>query len=458
MEKLETVQTTGVEPTRPHHPVAHWTQLRRRAGNSLFRNSFFIMATTLVTSGLGYIYWTAAARVFSADAVGLASALISAVNLVSALSLLGLPSVVIDLLSGQRSTKSWSAMVEAAMFMVAATGLVCGAGMWLLLPVLSSTLQLSGEGAADVVLLVGLVAIGNILAVLDGVFKAERASHFLFARNVAFSASKIPLLFLPLLLPLLHRNSFTILLSWVLATIISLVLSLVWCLRRLGYRPQLDVGSMWRQSGLLGRRVGGNYLISIGGTMPMYLLPVIVATRLTTTDAAYFYTTWMVGGIFFMVSSSISSALFAEGSVERTSLPTQLRSSIRLVILYLAPLSAVCFFWGKAILGIFGVEYAQYGFGILLILVVSAVPDAVTNLAITVLRVRRHIYIAGALNIGMSVVTLVLAWILLPLFGINGAGWAWLIGQSCGTMAVLGYLAIHASRNMLQSFGSRARF
>ena len=57
-------------------------------------------------------------------------------------------------------------------------------------------------------------------------------------------------------------------------------------------------------------------LITLGNALPLYLLPVIVVTRLSATANAYFYITWMVGGIFFMISSAVGSSLFAEGSNE----------------------------------------------------------------------------------------------------------------------------------------------
>ena len=47
--------------------------------------------------------------------------------------------------------------------------------------------------------------------------------------------------------------------------------------------------------------------------MTALVLPVLVVLRLGVTLNAYFYITWMVGGVFFMVSPSVAAALFAEG-------------------------------------------------------------------------------------------------------------------------------------------------
>ena len=429
-------------PTMPIHEPHRWSArprrwLQRTIRDSLLRNSFFIMATTVATSGLGYIYWTVAARVFPPAAVGLASALLSVAVLVSTLSNLGLPAAVIEVLPTRRSTRAWSAAVDAALLLVTLTGLVFGCGLWLLLPRLSPNLLAAGAGPEFAALVIGLVTLWNIAMTVDGVFLAERTSHFMFSRNVVFAALKIPLLLLPLFLPLLSRNASTIVLSWALATAFSLMLALLWYIPRLGHRHVSEASEMGKQARLLGARVAGNHLINLGGLLPMYLLPVIVTTRLSATDNAYFYTTWMVGGIFFMISSSISTALFAEGSAERRDLATRARTSALLIAAALIPVGGVFLFWGRYILEVFGSNYAAHSVALLTILVCSAVPDAITNVAVSVLRVRRHTYVAGALNLGMSVLALTLAWFLLPGMGVVGAGWAWLIGQSCGSAVVI---------------------
>ncbi len=428
----------------------------RLASDSLLRNSFFIMATTVASSGLGYIYWTAAARLFPASAVGLASALISAVNLVTILSIFGLQAAVIDLLPAQRTSQSWSLMVDAALGVVAISGVVFGAGMWLLLPALGPNLQLADGGGTEALLLISLVVVWNVTTVLDGIFMADRAAHYMFARNAVFSAVKIPLLLLPLLLPLLfNRSAVTILLSWILATAISLILSLIWFLPRMGYRLMKSIGERGKQARLLGTRMVGNHLARLGGALPMYLLPVIVATRLSTSASAYLYTTWMIGIIFFMISSSISSALWAEGSANRGDLTARVRKSIYLIGACLVPVGGVFLLWGRLVLEVFGPSYATHGAVLLSILVFASVPDAITNLAVSVWRVRGHIYAVAMLNLGMSAITLILAWFLVPNIGVAGAGWSWLIGQSCGSIVVLATLLVRGGRGEITRLLSR---
>jgi hypothetical protein len=60
--------------------------------------------------------------------------------------------------------------------------------------------------------------------------------------------------------------------------------------------------------------MAGHQLIGMGAAMLPYLLPVIVTARLSASDNAYIYTTWMMAGIFLIISPALSQSLFAEGA------------------------------------------------------------------------------------------------------------------------------------------------
>jgi O-antigen/teichoic acid export membrane protein len=64
-------------------------QLKQHLNDPLFKNSYFLMATTVIGSILGFIFWMLVARFYTPYDVGLATALISAANLLVAFSLFG---------------------------------------------------------------------------------------------------------------------------------------------------------------------------------------------------------------------------------------------------------------------------------------------------------------------------------------------------------------------------------
>jgi len=150
-----------------------------------------------------------------------------------------------------------------------------------------------------------------------------------------------------------------------------------------------------------------------------------------------------------MVSPAVAASLFAEGAHRPGVLPDQARRAGLMIAALLGPALLVFLPIAPMIMGLFGVEYARHGLTLLALLVLSAIPDALTNVYVSVLRVRGQVWRAAELNVGMAVVALALAWVALPLLGIGGAGLAWLIAQICGGV----FVAIHVGGACWRSWG-----
>jgi O-antigen/teichoic acid export membrane protein len=405
-------------------------------GNSLARNSGYIMATTVSNAALGFVFWVVAARTDDAHTVGLAGAALSAMSVTSLICTVGADAIVIQALPGRSSGREWSVTLDAALSASAGVTLLGATIAVLLLPALSRQFAVV-SGVYAVTFVVGTVA-WTISTVLDYTFVAERVSQFMLIRNIMFSVGKLLLLLLSVVLA--STTSLAIFGPWVAASWLSVAAGIVVLVPRLrrGYRPALrGIVKHIRQllSGLV-----GHHVINMSGAIPPLILPILVATRLSPADNAYFYTTWMVGSVFFMVSPAVSSALFAEGSHGPRDLVAKARSSARVIATLLAPIAVLYLLAGRTILSLFGSEYASRGWPVLLVLLVSAVPDAVTNIYIAVMRVQRRLAIPGVLNTGIAATSATLAWLLLPSLGIVGAALAWLIAQVAGTVAVIAHL------------------
>lgn len=415
-------------------------------GNSLLRNSLYLMSATVVTSLLGYVYWAAAARLYPAHDLGLASAIISAVTLASLISNLGLSSTLISWLPRRLSGHEWSLTLNAALAATAATGLILGLVLTVLLPFLSRQFEPLRTNWMIELAVVSFVPLWTVSQIFDYAFIAERSAGKMLLRNTFFSVVKIPLLIVPVIF--VGASALGIVSSWVLATAISLGVA-AWALLRLGRRYVPTIKGVRGEVGAMLTTMTGNYLTTLGGALPMFLLPTLVTIRLSATENAYFYTTWIMGGLFFMVSNAVGSSLFAEGSHAEEHLRRNVLRSIRIIGAMLAPAVLIYLLGGNLILSLFGPAYPRHGLGLLLVLTASAIPDAITNLYVATQRVRRRLRYSTVLNLLMATVTLVLAWFLLPVFGIIGAGLAWLIGETVGSAFVgihLAYSGIRSSR------------
>lgn len=411
--------------------------------DSLLRNSVYIMMTTALTAATGYLFWIIAARMYPAEDVGLASALVGVMMLAATLANLGIGPTLIQALPQRSSGQAWSLTLNAVIATGIIASLLTGTVAAVILPVLSPKLAVVGHQAGFTTALIAGVPMLSLAALLDAMFTAERAAGKMLARTAAFAGMRIPLLVTPILLG--YLGALAICWAWILAAGCSVVAGAL-LIPRLRRSYRLETRGILAQMRAMLRTVAGHQLISLGAILPIYLLPVFVVARLSLEQNAYFYTTWQVGSLFFMVSPSVAVALLAEGAHAPTEIFQKARSSVLLIVVLLLAPMVFAGLGGPLILAMFGAKYALTGYPLLLILVASAIPDAITNVYVAALRVRRYLAAAACLNLGMAAMTMTLAWLLLPTLGIEGAGWAWLFAQSAGTLVVVFHVVVYVSR------------
>ncbi|HEU5438895.1 MAG TPA: glycosyltransferase family 9 protein [Ktedonobacterales bacterium] len=418
--------------------------VHRLHGDALLRNSVYVMTTTALTAASGYLYWIIAARMYPAHEVGLASALIGTMMLAAMLANLGIGPTLIQVLPRQKAGHQWSLTLNAVLAIGLLASLVTGSAAAMLLPILSPKFAVVGHQGGYTLALIAGVPLLTLAALLDSAFMAERAGGNMLARTATFALLRIPLLVGPVLLG--QAGALVICMSWFLAAGGSLVGGAL-LVRRLGRAYRVAMRGIVAQMRSMLSLVAGHQLISLGSTAPIYLLPVIVVARLSLAENAYFYTSWQVGSLFFMVSPSVAVALLAEGSHAPQDLYRKARASALIIGVLLCPVMLMAGLGGHLILSVFGPDYALNGYSLLVILVASAIPDAITNVYVATLRVQKRLAVAALLNLGMATLTLVLAWLLLPRLSIAGAGWAWLIAQTAGTIAVAAHAMLTGSRS-----------
>jgi O-antigen/teichoic acid export membrane protein len=471
--------------------------------DSLVRNSVYMMASTVVTAGLGYIFWIVTAHAFTSAQVGIGSAVISLCSTVALLTYLGSWATLIERLHAYERTRMWTSVLAR---MCAATALVTAAVAAIAVPVLAHSRNYGTffDAASAVALAVVGSAVWTLVNLFSAAFIAARRGDGLLTIQTLVSVVKL-LLVLPI--AAIGAGSLGIVAAWVGSALLGVVVGAAWLLPRLrlGRRPDgpanhriapgrlaadsfpssrlspasrpgpasrlgpagrpgpprppsppgLDLtttlpllalneprpyrGPRHRQSSRTNtfsfRRLIGQHLTSVGGAVTPLLLPIEVVLRLGVAPNAYFYITWMIGSIFFMVSPAIAASLFAESVRLESGLRKVVAKSFRVTALLLIPAMVVIVAGGKLILGLFGAVYAREGYGLLILLAISAVPDAVSNIAVAIFQSTGRLNYSSSLNIGILVVTIAAAWFLMPVYGIAGAGIAWLGAQALGAVA-----------------------
>ncbi len=417
--------------TDPVAPVdgSPWRRLRTDA---LFGTSVAIMASTVVTSGLGYVLWLVVARVFGQQVSGEGAAITSLMMAVSLLAAVGTAAAMIQWLPQATDPLAWRRRVTAGLLATTVLsivgGLVAVAIMFLITDSMPALRTL--PGGALFVAGVLFTALGTLH---DYVCISEQRGSYMLARNGIASLARLPLIFVPFVV---DGISMQILLAWTVSAALSLAVTVPLFRGRSAGRSLIRpvVDGLLPELRLMAASVAGQHLITVTAMLGAYLLPVVVVDRLSAVDNAYFYITWMLGSLFSIISPAVSTALFASAAAD----PAEIRSATRRSLLIIGGLLALpilaYLLGGRLLLGLFGEDYADHGWLLLVLLTAAAVPDAVTNVAVAVLRATDRIPAAVWLNGGMLLGTLVLSFLLLPTLGIVAVGISWLIAQSVGAI------------------------
>jgi O-antigen/teichoic acid export membrane protein len=419
---------------QPESPFTHIAaRVRSTVADPMMRNSLAIMSSTVLTSLLGYVFWMIVARMFDREVNGTAAATTSAIQATVLIASIGAAAALVEWLPQCTTPVEWRQRVTTGIVVSVVTAVVGAAVVVVVLGVGFDTLpQLASPvGAALFCAACAFFAAG---LVIDYVAVAEHRGGLLLVRNVVLCGLRIPLIFIPIA-ALSGENS--ILFAWTAAA----ALSLVWAFATFGSRSGRSLRLSFEKLGAHLREMAssliGQHLITVTAMLAGYLLPVIVYARLSATDNAYFYITWMLGSVFFIISPAVSAALFVEGAANPQALAHLVRRCLLIVAGLLVVPMAVYLVGGRFVLGLFGQDYIVHGYTLLLVLTLSAIPDAITNIAVAVLRVTNRMHLALLLNGAMLVTCVIATWIVLPNTGILGVGVCWIVSQTLGAVWVL---------------------
>lgn len=386
-------------------------------------NAGSLIGTTTVTSAFGLVYWWFAARQFSPEAVGVASAALSAMMLLGSVSVLGLGTLLISELPRQPGREV--SLIAGALLVTTTLG---GGLGWLFAHVaasLSPDLEELAISTQNSALFASGVALTALTMVLDQALIGLLRGEIQLGRNAVFALAKLGALILAVV-SALGSDGLTIYATWVAGNLVSvaglavLVASKGHCAST--FRPQ------WRSLVTLARSAIKHHILNVALQAPSLALPIVVTVVLSATMNAYFYPTWMVAGFVFVGPVTLSTALYAVGTRAPAALADRMRFTLRLALLLALLANAVVWIAAGHILGVFGDEYASQGAWPLRIVGLGVFPLIVKDHYVAACRVHGRIARAALLVTVGSLLEIVLAAVGARANGISGLGLGWVLG------------------------------
>jgi O-antigen/teichoic acid export membrane protein len=401
----------------------------------LYRNSFFLMANTVVTSGLGFFFWMVVARFYTEAEVGWGAAIISSISLLAMLSVPGFGAALIRFLPKAENPQAMinsCLTISGVIAVVLSVIFVAGLDIW------SPALSFIRQNVIFAAAFVFFVLAQTLYGAIASVFIARRRADFTLYKSAVFSLLKIPL---PILM-VLFFHAFGIAASWGMAAAVALIVALFFFIPRVQphYKPVPSfnpgiIGSMWRYS-------SGSYLARLFNAAPALILPIMVVNLLGAEQNAHFYVAWMIAGLLFAIPAAVSNSLFAEGAHFENALWSNVTKSLKFVFVILVPAVVLVLLAGKWLLLLFGEGYSVSGLLLLRILCLSSLFSGVSIIYTATLRVEDRLRELTLIFGFITAASLIGSYFVMPACGMAGIGYVWFAVQ--GVVCLYALLAMRA--------------
>jgi O-antigen/teichoic acid export membrane protein/thiamine kinase-like enzyme len=392
----------------------------------LFRNAYALILSSATTSGFGLVYWILAARNYTTESVGLNSAVIFAMIFLANLSHFNLTNALNRFLPRAGGA---TGRIILYFYLISLTAALGSSLIFLLfIEAWSPALGFLKSTPYSILGFILATMTWCIFSLQDSAFVGLRRATWVPIENLIFALSKIGLLVgFASVLP-----QFGIFASWTLSVAVLILPVNILIFR--GLVPKHVIVTAGRAAPVLPSRVvkfvAGDYFASLIGTTSFILLPLIVLERFGASANAYYSMSWTMAYSLYLVCQNMGMSLIAEAAADQTKLNIYsfraFIQSLRLIV----PAVALMVLGAPYILRLFGQEYATEGTLVLRLLCLSALPNIITSLYISIVRVQRRMKALILVLTSLSFLVLTLSYILLGIYGITGIGLAWLLSQT----------------------------
>jgi O-antigen/teichoic acid export membrane protein len=401
----------------------------------LYLNAYAMIASNLLNSGLGLVYWGLAARLYTVEALGISSAVISSMTFVIGISQLNMRASLVRLVPGAGARAGRLVGLAYVLSLVAA---VVVAAVVFGVMALSADSPVSLAGLATPVGILFLI-IGSmtwtIFALQDGAVAGLRRSLWLPLENGTYGVAKIVLLFLLVG----AAPAMGILVSWILpmlavVVVVTVVLAFKWL-------PAHMAASQGRSIGMgtlpLIRFVAADYVGSLFTLAVTALLPVLIVAIAGPRQGAFFYIVWTISNSINLLPLNITASMTVEAIHSQVDVASEVRRSAIHLARLLLPVVAIVFVFADKILLIFGADYAAGGTDALRLAALGAIPYAARILYLAVARIGGRGRQIMVIQAAASILTVVLALAFVGALGVTGVALGWLLGEACVAVFVV---------------------
>ncbi|MHA7264670.1 lipopolysaccharide biosynthesis protein [Arthrobacter sp. TMN-37] len=391
------------------------------AGLSLGTNALWLTAARVAPMAAGFLFWILAALLLVPAQLGLSSAIVAAALLTVQIGMLGVGPATLSLLPAQDDGRR---LIATSLLTVGLSSLVAAIAVlnitWAVGPGVG---QAWVDPAATAAFLAAAVFASTAYQ-LDHVSVALSRADLALARSVLQSFIQLTVLIVCLTAG--YRSVIAVVGAVALGAAASVGLGI----RQL---HQAGLGAPWKE-GIQFREVSGLlrpalriYPLMLADRAPGYLLPLIVATTLSTSATAAWYMVWMLASAVSFVPQSAGFSLQAKLAAPGPTHPI-IGRALRISLLLTLAAGAVLLAAGPFVLRALGPQYAPQ-WVLLPFLVPALILTCVTQVYYAVCRASGHPAAATGVAVLAAAVAVVPAAAVTQNFALPGLTMLWLVAQ-----------------------------
>lgn len=399
--------------------ISKFDKARDQLKDPLFKNSIFIMLSSAESAFFGFLFWFLAAKLYSPESIGVATAMISSLGILNFFSRLGFDQSLIRFLPEMDKNKIfWSTSIFTAI-----SASLLGIIFILFIEFFSPSLIVLKEILPEYIIFLILC---SLVTSNSSFFIAIRKAELDFIQKMLLGSRIF------LLIPLAFLDVFGIFFSVGFAYLIAIVFSSSLVIFRFRLKFGIDKKFLRRSFSFS----AGNYVANLLFSLPPMLMPIIVLNMLGAKQNAVYYLAYTIGAFVFVIPTSFGTSLFVEGSHGEVMKAKTIKSVYGIYFLLFPSVLAIVVF-GEFLLAFLGKHY-EGGLYLLRLFAVASLFAPFFSIYTTIKRVQKDTKGLIAMNIVLSFLLISLSYFFMILFGINGVGYAWLISYAfCSFLVIL---------------------
>lgn len=386
--------------------------------DSLYRNSLYLIAANMVMAGLGFVFWTINARLYTPAQVGLATTLISLTTLIGSFSMLGFNTAIIRFLPKEEDKNAFINTAYAAVGMAA---FILTFVFIAFIDRISPALEFIKYSPVFTLSLAVFMLVSSLNGLNDSIFIALRNARLSLITATVFSISKV--IFTVLLAVMGAYGMINAIMVSVNLSFVTgiMILTLLFGIR---FWPKIKMSVVRKTY----RFSMGNYLAGVISMIPANITPLLITNRLGPEYAAYYYMPNMILQLLLTIPRATTSSLFAEGSQDDSNLKDKTLKAIKSIYSMLIPTTLFIILLARPILSLFGNTYAQEGYLFLTLSLIGILIGSINYIFAPILNIKKNIKLIIMLSVISSIIGISLTLVFLP-HGIYGLAISGIIGH-----------------------------